>query len=403
MSRETLDAEGPGSGAGPEPLDPATDLDLQLDDGLPAAPPAAPPSALPPAGPPSALPPADHLEPGPPGTGPAGADGPEDLGFDLGEERTDPRAAARAAGGPLLPGVDRRRLRQAAAVAGVLLLLVLAALGGYSEGQRTQARDALAIAQVVGTLDENVLQGERDERGALVEPIRMTVRLAVTASVTATVVRLVLPTGEARPTTTVVLRPGAGTDAPLELRGACSAAARARPQVSNLTATLRTPDGTEATVPLVLGFGAQLLGREFLCGDGLDRPRTVPLQVAGMTSQVDGTVEVTLQNTGERELQVSAVPSENATSGENSWTVQATDDVVVVPTDELATVRLRVGARRCLPGLRPENSQDLVALRVSGTGVNAPVVTVNGTAVPGWDDFSVSVAAVAAMTRLCTR
>jgi hypothetical protein len=404
VSRETLDAEGAGQplpGVG-EPAGPAVDHDL---DDLPPA--AAVPRAAP--GPLPAPGPGRDARPGEDGDLPlqdgldsqdGGQDGQDGFAADLGEDRTDPRAAARLPG-ERLTALDRRRIRLAALAVGAVLLLVLAAVGGYSEGQKAQARDALATARVVGHVDESALNFERTDQGDPVEPLRMTLHLTISASVTATVTRLVLPLGEVRPQGRVVLGPGAGTDARFELRNLCDARSRSLTDTGPTTATLRTADGAEVTVPLLLGLEKQLFSRSGLCVSSGD-PQ-VPLEVSAMTARRDGVLDIALQSRDGRDRQVVAVVSSNlAATGQYPWRVeQLGGGPVTVPGDGIASLQLRLVAPDCPEDRTLPPVSDLVAFRVTESGAAPTDGEVDGTLLANWDEVTVTAAAAAAMARAC--
>lgn len=437
MSRETLDGDGqPVAG---DPV--APDLDLSLDDLPPVAPPAGRPhvggtrTGTPTAGRPAV----GRGEDGPAAGaavpdavparvpvvvgGPAGAanghaagrvpeqgtdldaDPTADLdGFsvDLGEERVDRREAARAAGSPLT-SVDRRRVRLAGAAAGAVLLLVLAAVGGYTEGRKAQDRDALDTARVVGQLDEGVFRLTRDENGALREPVPMTLHLTVSASVTGTLTGLALPTGEARLQNEVVLGPGPGADAEVELRGLCNPA---RPVVPRPTATIRTADGTEVVLPLLLGIEQQFLSRESLCAP--DQPQTPPgaeqLQVEQMSGRTDGTVAVSLHSLSDRPLMVIVIPSTSGNAAGIGWTVAADPaEPVTIPPNGSAEVVVRLTPPACFPDRTLPLGNNLIGLRVVPDGGDLGPFEVDGVELSNWDDAVVAGAAAARSALNCRK
>lgn len=463
MSRETLDGDGPGQAPVSGEPEAALDLDLSLDDApAVAARPARPSSAPAASAPASSLPaatapmPAAALPPGavPPaagtsaypagpssgpasrsadilgtdvlGTGELGVDGraapaglraevpgaaADDLdldGFsaDLGEERVDRKAAARTAGLPLT-SVDRRRVRLAALAAGVVLVLVLAAVGGYSEGQKAQDRDAFATARVVGQMDPDSLLPNYTEDGRLDEPVLLNLRLTVTASISGTVTRVLLPTGEARLRSPVRIGPGEGAQAPLELTNLCGRAVRNRPDVTDTTVTLRTTGGDEVTLPLQLGFEKQFLSRESLCGPVLDVPEgdaNALVTVTDMWITTTGDIVLSLQSTTEDRLQVAAGPSLSGSASVQGWKVTAVPPApVVIPGNGYGELVVRLSRDSCFRDDTLPLADNLVALRLTSAGAGQDVVDVDGVRLLNWNDTVVSAAAAARMALQCRR
>jgi hypothetical protein len=346
MSRETLDAEGPGQLPGPvEDVEDVDDHGEVRDLGAVGV--------------------VEEHRDAERGDVEGGAlDG---LAADLGEDRIDPKVAARLPG-ERLTSLDLRGIRLVAAAVGAVLLLVLTAVGGYSEGQKARTRGALTGAEVVSQTDQSLFQLQRDQDGRLAEPIPVTMHLTLTATASVSLVRLVLPIGVAEPSGPVRLEGGPGTQVRFELRDLCGRPGDAlRPDNARTTATVRTADGTEVVLPLLLGNDVDLLGHDFFCASGVDPRLDVPVSVDRMTTQVDGTLRVTLASRSDRPVTVEPVQSPTSNTGPFSWKVSLVPrgGAVLVPARGSATMVIRLTAPTCFPDRSVAPGNGLVALRIA--------------------------------------
>jgi hypothetical protein len=408
VSREMLDAEGaaaPPPASGP----PTFDLDLSADPPVRTAGPAGGPAGrgsdaspddrAPVAVPhPARRPPADPADP----ADPAAAAGPGGRGGHVFDADLDAEVDARAGGrAPTHPtgwaalGLTSRTGRRLTAAVAVAAIAALAAVGGYTQAQKAETRRAAASARLVVWVDENFFT----DPGAAPDPVPVTVHLSVTSSVDLTVTRLVLPAGQAIPTSRVLVHPGQATVGKFLIRDACPANWQQLPQTTAASALTRAPDGRLHTVPVDLGSIGQLFGRDFLCNRNGVGPSSPDLAVDSIVAQRGGLVDVVLRSRSDHELLVTAVP---ATVGSAGWSLtQEPAGPLRIPANEIRDLKIRFEYAGCTPDGTILSASSLVALHLVPAHDPTSDRQLDANQLEGWDDTAVMLAAADASTRAC--
>ena len=419
MSRETLDADGGGvTPLSTQPADRAIDLDL------PAEPGAAPAADSPPD---RAAAPADTRTTGRAAgrtagrtvgrtAGPAGApDADPDAARDpdsAADRTTDPAGGpdvefaadlddetAPPAPAPVLGLLSARWTRALVAIGAALALVVVAAIGGYTQAQKAQTREALGSARLVLQLNQDFLNIPRNPDGSLPDPIPVNVELSVTSSVTLTVSRLVLPAGTAIPRSRFVVRPGTGGSGEFLITSACPPGFEDLPVSTRASALVRTSDGKLRTLPVALGALGQLLSRDYLCATNRLSPQAQPVVVTSMFGRRGGLVVIQLRSRSDRDLRVTAQP---AAAGSEGWQVgQVPAKPLTLPAGGSAELTVRLQFPVCIADGTIPATSNLVDLQWSAAGAADQTTLVQGIEVDGWDDSAVTVAAADAAVRAC--
>jgi len=308
------------------------------------------------------------------------------------------------------PALTIRRSRALAGLGAAVALAVLAGVAGYHQAETAQARQALAQARLVLTVDQSFFDQTTGPDGRLPDPLPISVHLAVTASTTLTVSRLLLPGGEATPVRPLTVRPGPGTAAELLLRNSCTAAqgrldGAQRPAIS---AQVRGPDGVARSVPVEVDTTTQsFIDPDLLCANRGGGPNQTGALAGAVTVQTmqpfrGGLVQLHLTSLSEHRIRVTADTSPNQGPASIAWHLAPVPPTgVELPARGEADLRLKLSFPTCFKdGLIPVPGI-LVTFTLTAVDDPAQQSVVDAPQLSGWDDSVLLAAGTDAALRAC--